>query len=233
MKFETIRYEDLGKAEHGWLHANFHFSFANYFNPNRMGFGHIRVINDDLIEPHNGFPDHPHKDMEIITFVRKGAITHKDSMGNEGRTEAGDIQVMSAGTGVTHSEYNLEDELTNIYQIWVFPDKKEIEPRWDSDSFKNKAKNQVNLLVDKVGSKKDCLKVNQDIRIFSIYFDELENQVVHSTDKMSYILASEGNIMVKELGITLSKGDAVQIEDLTSYTIISKSNISEVIIIET
>ena len=113
----------LGHADHGWLDARHHFSFANYHDPARMGWGAIRVWNDDRIAAKSGFPPHPHRDMEIITYVRTGAITHQDSMGNKGRTGAGDVQVMSAGTGVTHAEYNLEDEETTLFQIWVETDK--------------------------------------------------------------------------------------------------------------
>ena len=108
---------------------------AEYHNPEKQGFGDLLVINDDIIQPHTGFSPHGHKDMEIITYVRSGAITHKDDMGNEGRTEAGDVQVMSAGTGVVHSEYNLENEVTNLYQIWMFPNKKNVKPRWDAKQF--------------------------------------------------------------------------------------------------
>ena len=115
-----IPYEKLGGANHGWLKAKHHFSFASYQDPRRMSFGPMRVINDDIVAAQKGFDPHPHDNMEIITYVRKGAITHKDNMGNEGRTVAGDVQVMSAGTGVTHSEYNLEDEETSLYQIWMF-----------------------------------------------------------------------------------------------------------------
>jgi redox-sensitive bicupin YhaK (pirin superfamily) len=109
---EKRSFESLGHADHGWLNARHHFSFADYYEPARMGWGAIRVWNDDEIAANSGFPPHPHRDMEIITYVRKGAITHQDSMGNQGRTGAGDVQVMSAGTGVRHAEYNLEQEPT-------------------------------------------------------------------------------------------------------------------------
>ena len=112
-------YEKLGHANHGWLDARHHFNFASYQNPKRQQFGALRVINDDVIKAGAGFDTHPHKNMEIITYVRKGAITHRDSNGNVGRTVAGDVQVMSAGTGVLHSEFNLESEDTNIFQIWI------------------------------------------------------------------------------------------------------------------
>ena len=107
-------FNSLGHADHGWLNARHHFSFANYHDPARMGWGRIRVWNDDQIAAKSGFPPHPHRDMEIVTYVRTGAITHQDSMGNKGRTGAGDVQVMSAGTGVTHAEYNLEDEADDL-----------------------------------------------------------------------------------------------------------------------
>jgi len=107
-------FEQLGHADHGWLNARHHFSFANWYDPDRMGWGALRVWNDDEIAPKSGFPPHPHNDMEIITYVRAGAITHQDSLGNKGRTVAGDVQVMSAGTGIRHSEYNLEPETTRI-----------------------------------------------------------------------------------------------------------------------
>ena len=125
----------LGHADHGWLDARHHFSFANYHDPDRMGWGSIRVWNDDTIAAQSGFPPHPHRDMEIVTFVRSGAISHRDSLGNEGRTVAGDVQVMSAGTGITHAEYNLEDEQTTLFQIWIIPDRTGDKPGWGQRAF--------------------------------------------------------------------------------------------------
>ena len=118
---ERRPFENLGGAGYDWLKTKHHFSFADYFDPQRMGWGALRVWNDDEIAPGTGFPPHPHADMEIITYVRQGAITHQDSLGNKGRTEAGDVQVMSAGTGIRHSEYNFEPETTKIFQIWIQP----------------------------------------------------------------------------------------------------------------
>ncbi|MGF1549677.1 MAG: pirin family protein [Sphingomonadaceae bacterium] len=128
-------FASLDHENHGWLNARHHFSFANYHDPARMGWGAIRVWNDDEIAPRSGFPPHPHRDMEIMTYVRLGAITHRDSLGNEGRTEAGDVQVMSAGTGVRHSEYNLEQETTTLFQIWVETDRPGADPRWGARPF--------------------------------------------------------------------------------------------------
>lgn len=125
----------LGHANHGWLNAVHHFSFADYHDPARMGWGRIRVWNDDTIAPRSGFPPHPHSDMEIVTFVRTGAITHQDSLGNQGRTGAGDVQVMSAGTGIRHAEFNLEDEATTLFQIWILPDRAGEAPSWGQREF--------------------------------------------------------------------------------------------------
>lgn len=137
---EIRPFATLGHADHGWLDARHHFSFANYHDPARMGWGAIRVWNDDRIAPKSGFPTHPHRDMEIITYVRSGAISHEDSMGNRGRTEAGDVQVMSAGTGIRHAEYNLEDEETRIFQIWILPERLGATPQWGTRPFPRDAR---------------------------------------------------------------------------------------------
>jgi len=132
---ERRKFAELGGADHGWLKAKHHFSFARYYDADRMGWGNLRVWNDDEIAAGSGFPPHPHADMEIITYVREGAITHQDSMGNKGRTEAGDVQVMSAGSGVRHSEYNLEDETTRLFQIWIEPTESGGKPSWGAKQF--------------------------------------------------------------------------------------------------
>jgi redox-sensitive bicupin YhaK (pirin superfamily) len=132
---EKRPFAGLGGADHGWLKAKHHFSFANYYDPRRMGWGSLRVWNDDEIAPNSGFPPHPHRDMEIITYVRDGAITHQDSMGNQGRTGAGDVQVMSAGTGVRHAEYNLEPGTTTLFQIWIEPAETGGPPSWGARPF--------------------------------------------------------------------------------------------------
>ena len=125
----------LGGGDHGWLKARHHFSFGDYHDPQNMGWGPIRVWNDDEIAPNTGFPPHGHADMEIITYVREGAITHEDSMGNRGRTEAGDVQVMSAGSGVTHAEYNKDDAVTRLFQIWILPKERGGKPYWGAAKF--------------------------------------------------------------------------------------------------
>ena len=132
---EKRPFASLGGADHGWLKAKHHFSFAEYHDPSRMGWGSLRVWNDDEIAAKSGFPPHPHADMEIITYVREGAITHQDSLGNQGRTVAGDVQVMSAGTGVRHAEYNLEGETTRIFQLWIMPEQRGGPPAWGAKPF--------------------------------------------------------------------------------------------------
>ncbi|MDE2356163.1 MAG: pirin family protein [Alphaproteobacteria bacterium] len=125
----------LGRFQNGWLNARYHFSFANWYDPSRMGWGALRVWNDDEIAPKSGFGPHPHADMEIITYVRRGAISHQDSLGHRGRTAAGDVQVMSAGSGITHAEVNVEDETTTLFQIWIEPDQRGGAPAWGARTF--------------------------------------------------------------------------------------------------
>jgi redox-sensitive bicupin YhaK (pirin superfamily) len=132
---ELRPFDSLGGADHGWLKAKHHFSFADYRDPHRMNWGALRVWNDDAIAPNSGFPPHPHADMEIVTYVREGAITHQDSLGNVGRTEAGDVQVMSAGTGIVHAEYNREPGETRLFQIWIQPNRHGRTPQWGAKPF--------------------------------------------------------------------------------------------------
>ena len=159
-------FESLGHADHGWLDARHHFSFANYYDPARMGWGAIRVWNDDKIAPQTGFPPHPHRDMEIITYVRTGAVTHQDSMGNKGRTGAGDVQVMSAGTGVRHAEYNLEDETTTLFQIWIEPRAKGGSPAWGAKPFpKGDRSGRFVVLASGFAEDAEALPIRADARV--------------------------------------------------------------------
>ncbi len=132
---EVQPFDRLGQFRNGWLNARHHFSFGGYHDPARMGFGRLRVWNDDEVAPGTGFDPHPHRDMEIVTYVRQGAITHRDNLGNEGRTEAGDVQVMHAGTGIVHAEHNLEDTPTRLFQIWIEPDRRGVAPGWGAQRF--------------------------------------------------------------------------------------------------
>jgi redox-sensitive bicupin YhaK (pirin superfamily) len=132
-------FDRLGRFRNAWLNARHHFSFGSYRDPARQGFGRLVVWNDDEVAPGAGFDPHPHREMEIITYVRQGAITHRDSLGNEGRTAAGDIQVMHAGTGITHAEYNREAEPTRLFQIWILPDRHGAAPGWAARQFPKEA----------------------------------------------------------------------------------------------
>ena len=158
-------FASLGHADHGWLDARHHFSFANYHDPERMAWGRIRVWNDDTIAAKSGFPPHPHRDMEIITYVRSGAITHQDSLGNKGRTGAGDVQVMSAGRGVTHAEFNLEDESTTLFQIWIESDQPGVEPGWGAMPFPKDSRDGAFQLLASGDPADGTLTIHADARL--------------------------------------------------------------------
>ncbi|MDI1296238.1 MAG: pirin family protein [bacterium] len=159
-------FASLGHADHGWLNARHHFSFADYHDPARMNWGAIRVWNDDEIGPRSGFPPHPHADMEIITYVRTGAITHQDSLGNKGRTEAGDVQVMSAGTGIRHAEYNLEEETTTLFQIWIMPRARGGAPSWGAKPFpKDDRSDALVVLASGYCEDREALRIRADARL--------------------------------------------------------------------
>lgn len=220
-------YKDLGHADHGWLNARHHFSFANYYDPNKMGFGSLRVINDDIIKAGRGFDTHPHQNMEIITYVRSGAITHRDSEGNVGRTEAGDVQVMSAGKGVSHSEFNMESEDTRIYQIWIEPNKPNVEPSWDSFEFPKTASDKaLTLLVS--GDGKAPLTIHQDAEIYAANLSHGTN-LTHKIKRQAYLLVSTGELMVGD--IKLEEGDGLAIENLGEINLVAKSD-SEILLID-
>ncbi|MEY4722037.1 MAG: hypothetical protein RIQ46_1762 [Pseudomonadota bacterium] len=163
---ELRPFATLGAANHGWLDARHHFSFAGYQDPDRTVWGRLRVWNDDAIAPQTGFPPHPHNDMEIITYVRTGAISHKDSLGNAGRTGAGDVQVMSAGTGIRHSEYNLEDVETTLFQIWILPDRRGHAPSWGTRPFpKDDRTGRWVTLASGMAGDDDALSINAEARV--------------------------------------------------------------------
>ena len=168
MTIDVRPFGSLGRADHGWLDARHHFSFASYHDPARMSWGSIRVWNDDTIAAKSGFPPHAHADMEIVTYVRTGAITHQDSMGNTGRTGAGDVQVMSAGTGVRHAEYNLEDEATTLFQIWIEPRARGVAPGWGAKPFpKDDRSGRWSVLASGFGDA-EALSINADARVLGV-----------------------------------------------------------------
>ena len=188
----------LGHADHGWLNARHHFSFADYYEPARMGWGAIRVWNDDEIAARSGFPPHPHSDMEIITYVRQGAITHQDSMGNKGRTGAGDVQVMSAGTGVRHAEYNLEDEATTLFQIWVQTDKKGAEPSWGAKQFpRHDREGGFVTLASGFEADGEALRINAAARVLGATLKAGETaELTLDPERHAYLVALGGAIEV-------------------------------------
>ena len=195
---EKRSFDSLGHADHGWLNARHHFSFANYYDPNRMGWGAIRVWNDDEIAPNSGFPAHPHKDMEIITYVRKGAITHQDSMGNTGRTAAGDVQVMSAGTGVRHAEYNLEQETTTIFQIWIMPRADGGAPSWGAKPFpKGERSGKFVTLASGFEDDTDALPIRADARVLGATIKAGES-LTHTVGegRYAYLVPAVGKIEI-------------------------------------
>ena len=205
-------YERLGHADHGWLEARHHFSFARYWDPKRVGFGVLRVVNDDIIAAGEGFGMHPHDNMEIITYIRQGAITHRDSLGNEGRTGAGDVQVMSAGTGVTHAEHNLEDEKTILYQIWIEPSRMNVAPRWEARAFPKEIIESGSLPVLVSGRKEEvelgALFIHQDAALYGGRL-KVETEIRQAIRGNAYLLASAGRFSVN--GVVLRQGDGAEI----------------------
>ena len=231
---ELRPFDSLGAANHGWLDAHHHFSFANYHDPARMNWGPLRVWNDDLIAPHTGFPPHSHADMEIITYVRKGAITHKDSLGNEGRTEAGDVQVMSAGTGVEHSEYNREDEETRIFQIWIVPRERGGAPAWGAKPFpKGERSGRMSVLASGYEDQ-DALEIRADARVYGAALDAGQS-ITHEVadDHRAYLVPARGRIIVNGTvveardGLAIGEGTVeITAEDDSDFVLVDALNLA-------
>jgi len=226
-------YKSLGGANHGWLKSKHHFSFAHYYNPNRMGFGKLRVVNDDWVEPGMGFPPHPHQNMEIISFIRSGAITHQDNTGNKGITKAGEIQVMSAGTGIVHSEYNRTKEPLTFYQIWIETNKNNVTPRWESKKFPTvTSTNKLTLLVSGYPEdKSDSLFINQQARIYSGKLAK-GSSIEHSIDHQAYLLSSLGMFELSDSSSNkrLNKGDGAEVTKSSFITITAVTDCEIVLI---
>ena len=216
---ELRTFDGLGGADHGWLKAKHHFSFANYYDPGRMGWGALRVWNDDEIAPQSGFPPHAHSDMEIITYVREGAITHQDSLGNKGRTGAGDVQVMSAGSGVRHAEYNLENERTRLFQIWIEPDAAGGAPSWGAKPFPkaDRSGKFVTLASGRAGDE-GALPIRADARVLGATLKAGETITYETTpDRHSYLVASAGVVEVN--GLRLGPRDGAAATDVSTLTV--------------
>ena len=201
----------LGHANHGWLDARHHFSFSNYHDPSRMGWGSIRVWNDDTIAAQSGFPPHPHSDMEIVTFVRTGAITHHDSLGNKGRTAAGDVQVMSAGTGITHAEFNVEDEATTLFQVWIIPDRRGEAPGWGQREFpKANRDGGFEVLASGTPEADNALSIRTDAKVAAATLQAGQSaKWTTSGDRHQYLVAPTGRVRVN--GVEAQPRDGIAI----------------------
>ena len=213
----------LGKNDFGWLKPRYHFSFASYYNKNKMNVGTLRVLNDDIIMPHSGFEEHPHNDMEIITYVINGILTHKDSMGNEREVHSGSFQYMSAGTGIRHSEFNKSKDELRLMQLWIYPDKMGYSPNY-GDYYLDKSLRKNNF-IKIVSSKSNdgLIKINQDANIFIGEFeaDKKVELLVKNYDNF-YLVLIEGNAIVNNY--ELSTRDAIETNENLEITTISNSH---------
>lgn len=234
MKTTYYPNETRGTADYGWLQANYSFSFANFYDASREQFGKLRVLNDDIIAPSKGFGTHPHKNMEIVSIPLSGTLAHKDSLGHESIINTGDVQVMSAGKGIKHSEYNPSTgEATNLLQIWLFPNKLNIEPRYDQKSFNIKDEHNTFLTVV---SPKDTLEntlwIHQDayFNTASIQENVTVNYLFRNENNLAYIFVISGSLVIE--GITLNEKDALGISETKNIVVKALSN-ARVLLIET
>ena len=232
MKTIIHRAEERGHANHGWLDAHHSFSFANWYDPSKVHFGMLRVLNDDIVAPGMGFGMHPHNDMEIITIILEGALQHKDNMGNGSVIKPGDVQVMSAGTGVVHSEFNpSKTERTNLFQLWVFPKENGIAPRYDQKTFDSaERKNKIQTVAS--GFKQNGeLYIHQDaaLSLSNVEAGKKTNYSMLKEGNGAYVIVISGKIKIA--GNELGKRDAIGISEISSFEIEASEN-SEVLIVE-
>lgn len=223
---EVLRSYDRGKTKIDWLESYHSFSFGEYYNPNNMGFGPIRVINDDLVQPMGGFPTHPHRDMEIITIVTEGAVAHRDSSGGEGIIQVGEVQKMTAGKGIFHSEFNASDlHILKLYQIWIVPNQLGLKPSYEEIRYDVAEKKNKLLLVASNNHSDGVIFLNQDAKIFLADLDT-ENSLTHSTEKNRgvYLHIIKGKVLFD--GVELSSGDAAKLTEIDSLNLSAKENSS-------
>lgn len=220
-------FASLGGANHGWLDAKHHFSFANYYDPRRESWGNLRVWNDDTIGAQSGFPPHPHRDMEIITYVREGAITHQDNLGNMGRTEAGDVQVMSAGTGIAHAEYNREDVTTKIFQIWIQPTSRGEKPSWGARPFpKGERAGQFVVLASGFDGDGDALPIRTDARVVAATLKAGESaDYPLGKDRRGYLVPATGAVEIDGVRVNARDGAAIADEEVLRVTALEDSEL--------
>lgn len=225
-------FSSLGGSNHGWLDTKHHFSFADYQDPHRVHWGTLRVWNDDTIAANTGFPPHPHANMEIITYVRKGAITHQDSIGSLGRTGAGDVQVMSAGTGIRHSEYNREAEDSQIFQIWIIPDEQGGEPRWGTKPFpKENRDGKFVTLASGMEGDEDALMIRSNARVVgaSIKAGQTIEYTFSDENRYGYLVPALGSVHVND--IALHEGDGAAIHGETTIRVTADTD-AEVVLVD-
>lgn len=208
-------FEELGNHNYGWLNARYHFSFANYYNPSLKPKLPLVVWNDDTIKPQTGFPMHSHQNMEIITYIRQGSITHKDNIGNSGEIKSGQMQVMSAGTGITHSEYNLSRKETLLFQIWIEPNQNDIKPRWENINLNNISEEPIEILAsgeDKF-NQSTIIKIYQDASVIRINGNQQKSyNYILDDNRHAYFVLSEGKLFIDDMEI--NKRDGVYIKGL-------------------
>ena len=228
---ELRPFDSLGGENHGWLNAKHHFSFANYYDPKRMSWGSLRVWNDDEIQAGTGFPPHPHSDMEIITYVRDGAITHEDNLGNRGRTEAGDVQVMSAGNGVRHSEFNLESETTRIFQIWIEPTRHGEDASWGAKPFpKGDRAGQFVVLASGFEDDADALPLRTDARVVAATLKAGETASYPlGAQRRAYLVPAKGSIDVN--GVVGNARDGLAVRDVETLIVTALTD-SEIVLVD-
>ena len=233
MKKIFHRSDSRGIADHGWLHSRHTFSFANYYNPDRMSFGKLRVLNDDIVEPSMGFGTHPHDNMEIVSIPISGSLRHEDSMGNQHIIEPGEVQIMSAGSGVTHSEYNNSDvDQVNFLQIWVIPKKLDIKPRYEQKCFDvEKKRNQFQIVVSPDGEK-ESISINQDVYFTLVDLDKdcSISYQIRNSDNGVYIFMISGSVMLGDQ--YLDERDGVEVSNTLCVTLLARTN-TQLLFIET
>ena len=224
---ELRPFSTIGAANHGWLDAHHHFSFGDYHDPARTQWGSLRVWNDDVIAPKSGFPPHGHQDMEIITYVRTGAISHRDSLGNEGRTAAGDVQVMSAGTGIQHAEFNLEDEVCTLFQVWIMPDRSGQAPSWGTRPFpKDGRDGKFVTLASGLAEDGDALPIHAPARVAGAFIKAGESvRYETAADRHLYLVPATGRVRIGAVEAQARDGVAVTGEAVIEVTALEDSEV--------
>lgn len=219
---KTISSKAMGESHRGWLNSLFHFSFAEYYNPNNMNFGPLRVVNDDLINSKTGFDTHPHENMEIISYVIDGELTHGDSMGNQKTLGRGEVQYMSAGTGITHSEYNLSNKIARFLQIWILPDKKGYRPQYGDHRYiwEDRVNHWLTIATGTKGLAP--IAIHQDVNILVLYLEAGKDTTYElPINRMAYVIQIEGDSTIN--GTYLKEKDAAEITDEALITLLAKT----------